>query len=154
MVYKEIDYNSLLDDLRMIAQDYYINNQGIVVDRENNEINDEDIIIKTKFYSLYCIGYKKLAEEWDGCSLEDNNEGIITRALKDYNTFTSFLDNSIAEYNMYHDVGTGYISYNPNKILSKAFFEPRRQRKYLLDYMQSVVKKFLYDKGKRRVKII
>ena len=92
MISKRNDYSFLLDDLRATEEKYYVNNYGRIVDIDDKTVNDERIILNTKFYTLYCMAYKHFAEVIDNYPVDDAmSEKFIKRALSDNVVFNSFI---------------------------------------------------------------
>ena len=154
MISKRNDYSFLLDDLKATAEKYYVNNYGRVVDIDDKLVNDETIILNTKFYTLYCMAYKNLAEAIDNYPIDNAmNEEFIKRALSDIDVFNSFINNCVSEYNMYNSVGTGYIMYFPYGLLSDFFFKNMIRTRILTQYLNNELANFLNkDEEKIRVK--
>lgn len=154
MISKRNDYSFLLDDLKETAEKYYVNDYGRVVDIDDKLVDDERIILNTKFYTLYCMAYKHLVEAIDNYPIDDAmDEGFVKRALSDDNVFNSFINNCVSEYKIYNSVGTGYIMYFPYNLVSDFFFENMIRTRLLTQYLNNELADFLNnDKVKIRVK--
>ncbi len=143
MISKRNDFSHILDDLFIASQNYNLNSDGVVVNHDNQEIKDDSVIYNTKMYTLYCMAYKEVAELRDGCPIKNINNDFIKRVLTDYDTFNSFVNNCIVEFNMYNGVGTGNISYFPNDALAKYFFSDINRTMFLDNYLCVVLKDYL-----------
>lgn len=148
-----LDFTFLLDNLRIIAKNYYLDDKGIVVNKNKEEINDEIIVLNAKFCNLYCQAYKEVAEVFDNYPVDLNDREFLIRALSDYNVFNSFIKNCVFEYNMYKRIGTGYIMYTPYSPLSDYFFKDSSRKKVLMDYLSSELSDvFNHDKKNKGVR--
>lgn len=153
MVSRRNDYSYLLNNLNLMAENYHINDNGLVVNLNNEEEKDGYVILNTQFYTLYCMAYKRFIEVVENVNIDYFNKGIIDRALSDYRTFNSFINNCICEYLMYDKIGTGYISYFPFKPLADFIMENSENKKVLTDYIICELEKLAkLEQEKERVK--
>lgn len=135
MVSKRRECLSLLNNLRMIAENFKINEEGFVVDQNGEQETNEANIIRMKFCVLYVSAYKHLLESFDNKLTYVINEEFVNRALSDYGVFRSFINNCVIEYNMYNTVGTGNISYFPFQALADELVNIRT-KDFLIDYLK------------------
>ena len=152
MISKKVDCSSLLDELRDISYNYYMNTKGEVIDKDGNVQDDEHINIKTKFYILYCMAYKALDEMNKQESLSKIDRQFIDRALTTYGMFDYFINVCIAEYRIYDEIGTGIVTYLPYKPLADFFFENNARKMILFNYLKSEILSLEEENSKRRVK--
>ena len=150
MVFEVKDYSFLLDNLKRISENYSIDGSGNIVNKDGDIETNEYIIINTKFYNLYCMAYKDLAEVLDNYPIETIDRAFINRALSDYHTFNRFINNCIVEYKMYDDLGTQKISYTPNSVLSRGCF---RNKWVVYDYLKCELSEIFNNEDNKRVRI-
>lgn len=146
MVSKKEDYSYLLDELREVSKYYYWDKIGRIVDIDGNEQFDDDIVIKTDFYTEYCFAYKAMDEYNETVKTKINRE-FIDRALTSYGAFNYFINTCIAEYRVYSDIGTGKVSYIPYQVLADYFFQNEAIKETLMEYLKHVLD-YVFDEEK------
>lgn len=144
-MYSRGDYGFLLDNLKNIHENYSLNIDGKVLNKNGEIVEDKQIIINAKFCTLYYIAYKNVAEVLDGYHIDNISDGLINRALGDYETFNSFINNCICEYRMYKYIGSGNILYFPRQELADCFFQNINTRKVLTDYLNCELQRIIYS---------
>ena len=84
----------------------------------------------TVFSYLYCLAYKKMIIS---NGLKNNDSSIL--ALTDYNTFNSFMNICLNEYQIYSDICTGKVLYFPYQDLAAFILEDIIHKNLLFDYL-------------------
>ena len=149
MISKRHDFSDLLNKLKFISENYYINDKGIVISKNGDEVKDENIITSINFYILYSLAYKKMIEIVDNVKIDSAiNIEYINFVLSKSGVFNSFINNCISEFNMYEKIGTGYISYIPYKPLADYIFENEKRKSILYDYLNIEMKDYFNNNQK------
>ncbi len=115
------DYRYLLEELRDYVYNYSINQNGEVIDKSGNIVNDELTIANVDFLIEYSMAY----ETFDEKSANDKNKVNISygeRVLSSYGVFNNLINNLVSEYNVYGYIGTGYVSYSPYQDIAEYLF--------------------------------
>ena len=139
---KRKEYLEELRNLRTVAENLKVDNNSILVDKNGEVEKNEGNIIRMKFCILYVLAYKKFLESIDNKGTFEVNDGFVERVLSDYNIYRSIINNSIVEYNMYNQIGTGNISYFPYQVLANSLFN-EKNIPTVTSYLKSEFKKDL-----------
>ena len=142
MISKRHNCRDLLDKLIFISENYSINN-GIIIDNNGEEIKNENIITRIKFYVLYSLAYKNLIESIDNIKIDNMSKQYANSVLLNSGVFNSFINNCISEYNMYGKIGTGYISYIPYSPLADYIFENEERKAIVYDYLNIEMQEYI-----------
>ena len=153
MISKKEDYSYLLDDLRSISYNYYLNYNGDIINKNGKIEKDDRIKLCVDFYALYCMAYKKMNDIKEKSPKKNIDRETIIRALASYEIFNYLINICIAEYRLYGDIGTGIVSYIPYEPLFDFFFEDNCRKETLVKYLNNELDNVLNDENtKKRVK--
>ena len=130
MINKKNDYSDLLDVLKYAYENYKFTKDGSVINSYGKEEKNNKLIINVKFSYLYCLAYKKMIIS---NGLKNNDSSIL--ALTDYNTFNSFMNIFLNEYQIYSDICTGKVLYFPYQDLAAFILEDIIHKNLLFDYL-------------------
>ncbi len=148
MITRRSNYNTLLDNLKKISENYHVNEEGIICNKNNEEETNERILAGFNFMILYRMAYyatKQIAH--DGSIDEKLYNNLV---FMDYSTFNSFINNCVNECNMYNDIGGDEFSYIPYQELASYMLDNEDYKKIVVDYLKSVFKDTLsFEKGRR-----
>ncbi len=136
MITNENDYSSLLENLRYVYNNYFIDEKGIISDNDFKEYNDQKLAINLKFILLYCSCFKKIYIVKYGSEMIGPRDYIF-QALTNTSIFNSFMDICIREYQMYGDIGTGNTMYYPYDQMANFLFINYDNKKIIKAYLDS-----------------
>ena len=144
MISKRCDYSLLLDNLKIIVDNYSYDSIGQIIDKNGKVYDDERIATDLMFYYQYAMAFNRLDSEDEVDDTICNDKKFANCVLTSYGIFNSFINNCAAEFRIFEDIGTGKITYAPYQQLADFFFENEIRKGILMDYLTCELSMLFY----------
>ena len=125
MFFKKDDYSYSLYVLKKVAS----NNVADL------DLDDETLYTYSVFYKVYTFAYAYLLKNKNKAKVTVNKK-MVEKALSSYVIFNYFINTCATEYEIYNDIGTGDITYEPYQPLADFFFINPDNKELLISYLK------------------